>query len=266
MNGAALTVDGINVTRWGSGTTVLMIHGSAQGNPATGADHWTAQRPLADEGWELVLPDRPGHGLSPSRGPEDLEKDAVWVAEMLGDGAHLVGHSYGGATALCAAGLRPQAVMSLTLIEAPIFSIAENRPEAMAFRARLEDAMATRNPVGRVIKFSRNAGIPRGLIKPRPTLRQMRRMGQGARTMRNPWTWDATGPVERIRDARVPSLLVTGGWSPGFATIADELADRLDGEHVIIEAGHHVPQLLDEGRKFNEVLGRFLDAQRESEG
>jgi pimeloyl-ACP methyl ester carboxylesterase len=75
-----MSLDEIYITRWGSGPPVVMVHGSAQGGPAGGAEQFGAQRPLVDHGWELVLPDRPGHGRSPSRGPEDLELDAVWVA------------------------------------------------------------------------------------------------------------------------------------------------------------------------------------------
>jgi len=258
-----MATDGIHVTRWGSGPTVLMVHGSAQGNPASGPDHWAAQRPLADQGWELVLPDRPGHGLSPSRGREDLEADARWIADMLGDGAHLVGHSYGGAASLCAAGLRPEAVRSLTLIEAPVFSAAAGRREALLLKDQLADATSTRNPVLAVIKFARVFRIPRGLIKPRPTLWQARRMGRGVRTMRHPWTWDATAALARVGAAHMPAFIVTGGWSPGFEAIGDELAQALGCERLTIDAGHHFPHVADEGAPFNEALGSFLAKHRD---
>ena len=105
--------EGLHVTRWGSGSPVLLIHGGPQGGPNGGETAWGRQRPLADEGWELVLPDRPGHARSPSQGPENIEREAVWVAELLGDGMHLVGHSYGGCIATQAASLRPEAEETL---------------------------------------------------------------------------------------------------------------------------------------------------------
>jgi pimeloyl-ACP methyl ester carboxylesterase len=258
-----MSTDGIHVTRWGAGPPILMVHGSAQGNPAGGSDHWAAQRPLADQGWELVLPDRPGHGLSPSRGSEDFEADARWIAEMLGDGGHLVGHSYGGAASLCAAGLRPDAVRSLTLIEAPVFSAAADRREARELKDRLADASSARNPVVAVVKFARALGIPRGVLKPRPTLRQAWRMGKRARTMRHPWTWDAGTALAQVTDAHIPALIVTGGWSPGFEAIGDGLAQALGGQRVTMDVGHHFPQLADEGTPFNEVLGGFLAKRRD---
>ena len=37
--------------------------------------------------------ERPGFGQSPTCGVDDMAADAVWIAVMLGDGAHLIGHS-----------------------------------------------------------------------------------------------------------------------------------------------------------------------------
>jgi pimeloyl-ACP methyl ester carboxylesterase len=252
--------DRIHVTRWGSGPSILLVHGGSQGSPAGGAHLWSGQRPLADEGWELVLPDRPGHGRSPSRGPEDLELDAVWVAEMLGDGAHIVGHSYGGAIALCAAGLRPDAVRSLTLVEAPIFSVAADRPEAQALRARLARASDTKNSLLALLRLMRAVNIPMRQMQPRPGPQHVRRMAKHFQTMRSPDTWDASGAVASVKQTGTPSLIVTGGWSPGFEAIADELAEQMAGRRVTIDAGHHFPQLAGDpaGSAFNDVLRSFL--------
>ena len=40
---------------WGDGTPVVLVHGSL----ANGADEWAEQRPLADDGFQLIVPDRP---------------------------------------------------------------------------------------------------------------------------------------------------------------------------------------------------------------
>jgi len=258
-----MSLDEIHITRLGSGPQVVMVHGSAQGGPAGGAEQFGAQQTLADDGWELVLPDRPGHGHSPSRGPEDLEQDAVWVAELLGDGAHLVGHSYGAAISLCAAGLRPTAVRSLTLIEAPIFSVAPNDPDAQAFEAQLAAASANENPLAAIIAFSQVAGIPRDLL-PAPSMEQLARMGAGLQQMRPPGTWDASIAIDTITAAGIPTLVVTGGWNPGFEAIAHELTRRLNAQRVVINAGHHFPHLASSGEtdipggEFNSTLETFL--------
>ncbi len=256
-----MTSEGIQITRRGDGEPVLMVHGSVQGGPAGGEDYWRFQLPLADQGWELIMPTRPGHGHSPSRGPEDIEVDAVWVAELLGDGAHLVGHSYGAAIAMCAAGSRPEAVRSLTLIEPPLYGIAGHRPEAIAFKRSLADAVDTKIPILAVKRFMKAAGIPRGLQEPRPKLKHMRAMGKGARVMRDPSTWDETAAVSRVREASVPAMTVEGGWSPGFDAITDELAWALDGKKITIESGHHFPHQGDTAGQFNEALDSFMSSR-----
>jgi hypothetical protein len=80
------------VESWGDGAPVVLVHGSL----AIGAEEWEAQRALADEGFRLLVPDRRGHGQSPAAEGEDFLRDAEDIAKLMGDGAHLVGHSYGG--------------------------------------------------------------------------------------------------------------------------------------------------------------------------
>jgi len=65
---------------------VVLVHGSL----ATRADEWQAQRPLADEGFRLLVPDRRGYGRSPTARGEDFLVDADDIAGLMGDGAHLV--------------------------------------------------------------------------------------------------------------------------------------------------------------------------------
>jgi pimeloyl-ACP methyl ester carboxylesterase len=113
------TASGVHVTVWGDGEPAVFVHGSF----GWGKETWKQQRPLADH-YRLLLVDRRGFGASPANGRVDFERDAEDVAELLGDGAHLVGHSYGGVVSLLAAGRRPGVVRSLTLIEPPAFGVA----------------------------------------------------------------------------------------------------------------------------------------------
>ena len=119
-------ISGVHLTRWGdTGTKLVLIHGGVQGTKQSGAAHFSAQERLAERGYELLVPDRPGHGRSPAPNrPDDAEADGEWVAELLGDGAHLVGHSFGGCVALAATSRRPAAVKSLTLIEPGMQALA----------------------------------------------------------------------------------------------------------------------------------------------
>jgi pimeloyl-ACP methyl ester carboxylesterase len=251
----------IHVTRWGSaGPLVLTIHGGPQGSAMGGAQQWAAQRPLAQDGpYQLILPDRPGHGQSPSRGPEDMEVDGEWAAELAGDlgRVHLVGHSYGGCIALVAAARRPEAVASLTLVEAPVFAAARYDPEVQAFRAELDRVLrADLEPIPRLIEFSRLAGIPADRDGPRPSPEQLAMMGAGLASMRHPTQWDGRIALETVARARVPLLAVTGGWSPAFDAIGAGLAAATGGDHRVVPSGHHFPQLQTD--EFNAELTAFL--------
>jgi pimeloyl-ACP methyl ester carboxylesterase len=77
---------------WRNGATghrYVLVHGSL----ATAAEEWQVQRPLADEGFHLLAPDRRGCGRSPAAGGEDYLRDAEDIAVLMGDGAHRVGHT-----------------------------------------------------------------------------------------------------------------------------------------------------------------------------
>ncbi len=103
----------IHVTAWGStGPAVLIVHGGVQGGLGGGPSTFAKQEPLAQQGWRLQVVDRPGFGQSQSRGVDDMQADAVWIADMLGDGANLIGHSWGGAEALLPAAPKPSDPLS----------------------------------------------------------------------------------------------------------------------------------------------------------
>lgn len=73
-------------------------------------DHsvWSLQsRYLAHHGWNVLVPDQPGHGRSGGRPPDSVEDGANWLLELLAAAgvtrAVLVGHSLGSLIALEAA-------------------------------------------------------------------------------------------------------------------------------------------------------------------
>ena len=126
----------------------MLVHGSL----ATGAEEWDAQRPLAEEGFRLLVLDRRGYGGSPAATGEDFLVDADDIAELMGDGAHLVGHSYGGLGVMLAAARRPEATLSLTLLEAPAPAPAVPDPRMAGAGGRGSKPMArgpARRRVGR---------------------------------------------------------------------------------------------------------------------
>ena len=231
----------------GHGTPAVLVHGSG-----TGSDVWARQLPLAAR-FRLLMPDRRGYGRSPPCERIDYEADAADVADLLGGGAHLVGESYGAVVALFAAGMRPEAVLSLVVIEPPIFGLVRGDPVADGIAARLESVYATMRgaePEEFVAAFNRAVGfefLPESL-------------GPEARTgvraiMRERTPFDAQVPLDRLADAPFPKLVVSGGWNDIFEAICDELAGRLGAERAVLRgAGHDV---LHTGSLLNERLAAF---------
>lgn len=58
----------------------------------------------------------------------DYDVDADDVVSLLGEGTHLVGHSYGGVAAMLAAARRPDLVRSLCLIQPGSMRVADDHP------------------------------------------------------------------------------------------------------------------------------------------
>jgi hypothetical protein len=111
--GSATPVSGDLDVEWvGAGPLVVLVHGSIVDARRT----WRHQRDLGER-WRLCIPNRPGFGASPPLERGDFELEAPLMASLLGDGAHLVGHSYGAVIALLAAAARPGAVRSLVVSE-----------------------------------------------------------------------------------------------------------------------------------------------------
>jgi pimeloyl-ACP methyl ester carboxylesterase len=252
--GAALTAP-IHVARWGSsGPRVVLVHGGTQGSEAGGERHFEAQRPLAERGWRLIVPDRPGHGRSPDPGrPDDAEADGAWLAELLEDGAHLVGHSFGGCVALSAAARRPAAVQSLTLIEPAMHALAVRDPRVrpLLLRMLMLRLFPAASRARRALKL---LGIPPELVP--PNAEALRRVGRSLARIRIPSQQALSRELAAIERAGVPLLVVTGGWSPAFEATGDAVAAAGRGRHVVIPCPHHFPQLVAD--EFNRGLEAFL--------
>ena len=261
MSAAATPRDtpSVHVTRWGTaGPRVVMVHGSAQGSRIGGSGHFSEQRRLADAGWQLLVPDRPGHGLSGDPGrPDDAAIDGEWVADLLGDGAHLVGHSFGGCVALAAAAGRPDAVRSLTLIEPAMLKLSTTNPDVRKFGLRL--LMATQlsfGAAGRARKVSALLGIPED-VRGGTDERELKRMGRAIKRLKVPSGETLRGELARIRAAGVPLLVVTGGWNAAFEASSDEVAALGAGRRLVIPSPHHFPQKVSDA--FNVALIAFME-------
>jgi pimeloyl-ACP methyl ester carboxylesterase len=240
------SIDQLYVEAWGDGTPVVLVHGSL----AIGAEEWAAQRPLTDEGFRLIVFDRRGYGRSAVADGEDFLRDAEDIAELMGDGAHLVGHSYGGLGVLFAAASRPEATQSLTLLEPAAFGLGEHDPAARALLGAVAGIWDQDLPDEEwVVGFLKAVGSdpeefpPEFLAAALPLVPVVRRARPG---------WNAQLPLGELADAPFPKLVVSGGHSAGFDAICDDLADRIGASRKVVAGAGHEIQFT--GKTINEIL------------
>ncbi|HEX2379036.1 MAG TPA: alpha/beta hydrolase [Gaiellales bacterium] len=254
----------LHATIWGEGPRAVLVHGSM----SFGELAFSEQRPLAER-WRLELLDRRGYGASPERpGRVDFAEDARDLAALLGEPAHLLGHSYGGIVCLLAAALRPQGARSLTVIEPPAFAVARGNPAVEEVVARIDRHFAAGQ---RLDEEAFLAGFLRAWGFEEPASRTLapraRRGVRSSMTERMPW--EAEIPLDVLAAADLPVLVARGAWDavePGarelagaaFAAVCDVLAARLGAQLAVFPGAAHQPQLL--GAPFNDRVEAFWRA------
>ena len=239
----------LHVDVWGDGTPVVLVHGSL----ATGAEEWSEQRPLTDHGFQLIVPDRRGYGRSPSAIGEDFLADTDDVADLMGTGAHLVGHSYGGLSAMLAAARRPEATLSLTLLEAPATSLARDDDAWRSLVEQVEEHW-TRDLADDdwVVQFLEAVGsspteLPADLLAAAVEFVPVFRRGR-------PF-YEMNLPLAELSAATFPKLVVSGGHHAGFEAMSDDLADRIGASRAVIAGAGHEIQFT--GAPLNAALRRL---------
>lgn len=229
---------------------IVFVHGSVMGGRPT----WSGQRALGER-FRVEILERPGFPPNPPVDRVDFEEHAVLVAEAVGDGAHLVGHSYGGVITLLAAAAVPSSIRSLTVIEPPAMKVAQGNPSVDAFiQGGIEwwQTGPTDDPEAFLRGFLTYVGSD--YVPPSPLPPQLE---QGARTLiveRNPW--EAEIDLDFLAAAAFPKLVVTGAHLAAFDAVCDVLADRLDAERLELPGYGHTAQRHPE---FNERLADFVE-------
>lgn len=238
----------MHVATIGEGPPIVLVHGGGEG----GLSAWRAQLPLADR-YQLIVPSRPGYGDSPPLGGEDFEVHAGPIAELLGDGAHVVGQSYGAIVAMLAAARRPDAVRSLTLIESGSSSIARGRPGVDDYERRM-GAIAAAPPadIDTLVRAIFAILDPKAVL-PTPLPPPLVRWAEALPTFR--WPWEAVVPVEALRRGGFPILAISGGGRAMYEEIADGLAAALGAERAVIPGPHALQSI---GAPFNARLEELI--------
>lgn len=239
----------LHVTAWGSGQPVVLVHGSNAVDPDRS---WAGQRELSGH-YRLLIPHRPGYGLSAPATQPGFDADAEALIATMNEGGHLVGFSYGGIIALLAAGKRPDLVRSLALIEPPAYDVT--RGTAFA-----DDMIARMTPVyelaGKLSASEFHYAFMEAL-----TGRSPQRVELSAEellayqaAMLEPAPWNAPVNYNAIAAAHFPKLVFSGGWNESLEALCDALARLIGAKRVVLAgAGHAVHK----SPEFNRHIAEF---------
>ena len=243
----------LGARRLGSGPEVVLVHGGA-GPELT----WERQGELAER-FALVIPWRRGYPPNPPVERQDFEADAEDLLALAGEGAHLVGFSYGGLGAALAVQRAPGRFASLTLVETPLWRVDVDDPEVrrvVELASRFVDESGSGAPPPP--EFLELAGMAPG-SSPRAAA-ELDRVLEIARGMRSP----AEAEIDLAAiGASTPALVVSGDHSAGLERLCDAIAGELGAERAVLPgAGHAVPR----APGFNDRLAGFVEAVEAKRG
>lgn len=221
--------------------------------------------------------DLPGHGGSADwDGVTPIQRQTVDMAlDLLTEPTHLIGHSFGGASALRLACERPELVKSLTLIEPVFFAAAYAdhpglKDSHMAEMAALGTAIDAGEPEKAARLFYTDWGGGRSWDA---LPEQMRRRAEKQIYLvvaANDEVGEDVGGLlaaGALENLAVPTLLLEGGRSPHYvAKVNAALAARIKGaERAVVEnAGHMLP--ISHPKEVLSVIRPFMERVATAKG
>jgi 2-succinyl-6-hydroxy-2,4-cyclohexadiene-1-carboxylate synthase len=227
------------VTRLGSsdGRPIVFVHGFTQ----TGRSWLPVAAPLARDGWQVMLPDAPGHGASAAE-RADLLGGARLLGETTGRAVY-AGYSMGGRLCLHLALDRPELVERLVLLGATA-GIEDDR-ERGARRAADEALAADLERDGLAPFLERWLAGPlfATLSAERAGVEDRMRNGVAglASSLRLAGTGTQADLWPRLGELSMPVLVVAGELDPRFAAIGERMAAEIGANAtfaVLPGAGH----------------------------
>jgi pimeloyl-ACP methyl ester carboxylesterase len=245
----------VSYDKYGSGPPLVLIHGALSDHKT----NWEFVKPLLDQRFTVYAIARRGRGettASEGHGLPDEARDAAAVIQAVGEPVFLLGHSYGGQTALAAAAIAPDRIRKLVLYEPPW-------PHAMPkdALARLEGLAAAGDWEGFVSMFIKDV-----LQVPLDELEELR-----ASELWPPMVSDARATLgdfralsnydfkaERFGDLSIPVLLQIGPESPRDLYITDALAAVLPDARIEELPGQAHEAMTTAPELYAESVTRFL--------
>ncbi len=243
------------------GDPLVLVHGGWDDHRA-----WERVVPGLSSEFQLVAPDRRGHGESSVRGGGPaVQEDARDLARLLEATelypAHVVAEDSGGAVALRLALDRPELVRSLALHEPTCVDLLPTRDSTVHDRlATIRAQVATGAAEAAVREYLRTFAGPHeqwGELEPARQERLLAAASAWAMELSDP---EALRPDARaLRGVSLPVLVTTGGKSPPVAAAVDAaLLDLLpNGRGQTLEDGGHFVAWTDPDL-YVGVLGTFL--------
>jgi pimeloyl-ACP methyl ester carboxylesterase len=251
--------DGTRIAAWRSGTgpPLVLVHGTA-------ADHsrWSPVLPALQERFTVVAIDRRGRGHSGDGDEYAIEReyeDIAAVVEMAGQGANVLGHSYGGICALEAA-LLTDKVGRLVLYEPPMGFLA-SPPDVVD---RLQELLEEGRRDELVTFFMREvAGLPADqveLLRSLPAWEARLAVADTIPREEHASREYAFDP-DRFRGLDVPTLFLQGGDSPApFQAAGEAVREALPDCRIVVMPGQRHAAMDTGTEVFTVEVLSFLEA------
>ncbi len=266
-----------HLLEWGDARrpALLLVHGFLEH-----AHTWDLVAPrLADAGWHVFALDWRGHGDSDWIGAggyyhfADYSADLAFLVRALGGRAILIGHSMGATAAMSYAGIEPDRVPALVLVDGLGPPDMETQPAPMRYQAWIADLERAAHRVRRPFQLDEAAARLRDRF-PRFSPAVARHMAEhGSRVVDGGRAWkfdplhQTTSPVpfSRARALPVwrgiaaPVLYVEGAESPLRLDPGDQ-AERLAAlraTRVAVDGAGHHPHL-EQPHAFARAVLEFL--------
>lgn len=246
-----------------AGEPLVLVHGY------TGdITDWRHQLPEFSRTHRVLIMDHRGHGKTaalPDRGAYSIDAMSRDVEALVADASferyHLLGHSMGGAIAQEIALRSPGRLMSLTLEDtSDNFGATRDERVRAYFEARI--SLADTAGMTAVADLPGLTATPPHMPPERSAETKLRLERMAAEAFIGAWRglseWGGSG--ERLREIRIPTLVVYGGLEPaGMIAASQRLAEKIPGAELVVipEAGHS-PQY-ERPDLFNAALRRHLD-------